>query len=127
MDKDMYAEIICDSAGIHLSSEMIEFVLAVKGSDRVVLISDSFVGEPSPKGMEHITDLSFDANGNLSGSKLTLDVACRNLVKHTGCSMKLRSEWLQEIPPESSDLTERSEASRRAKRQTSFLLTVNLM
>lgn len=88
MDKEMYAEIICDSAGIHLSSEMIEFVLAVKGSDRVVLISDSFVGEPSPKGMEHITDLSFDANGNLSGSKLTLDVACRNLIKHTGCSIE---------------------------------------
>ena len=88
MDKDMYAEIICDSAGIHLSSDMIEFILAVKGSDRVVLISDSFVGEPVPKGMEHITDLSFDANGNLSGSKLTLDVACKNLMKHTGCGIE---------------------------------------
>ena len=87
MDKDMYAEIICDSKGIHLPPDLIEFVLAVKGIDKVVLISDSFVGEASPKEMEHITDLSFDSNGLLSGSKLTLDVACKNLIKHTGCSI----------------------------------------
>ena len=87
MDKDMYAEIICDSMGIHLPPDLVEFVLTIKGIDKIVLISDSFVGEPSPKEMEHITDLSFDSNGLLSGSKLTLDVACKNLIKHTGCSI----------------------------------------
>lgn len=87
MDKDMYAELICDSCGIHVPSDLIEFVLTVKGIDKTVLISDSFVGEASPKGMEHITDLSFDSNGFLSGSKLTLDVACRNIIKHVGCSI----------------------------------------
>lgn len=87
MDKDMYAEIICDSEGIHVPPDLIELILTVKGIDKTVLISDSFVGEASPKEMEHITDLSFDSNGFLSGSKLTLDVACKNLVKHTGCSI----------------------------------------
>ena len=88
MDKDMYAEIICDSEGIHVPPDLIELVLTVKGSDRIVLISDSFVSdEISPRELEHITDLSLDAGGNLSGSKLTLDVACKNLIKHTGCSI----------------------------------------
>ena len=35
----------------------------------------------------HITDLSFDANGGLCGSKLTLDTAIKNIVKHTGVSV----------------------------------------
>lgn len=87
MDKDMYAEIICDSMGIHLPPDLIEFVLTIKGEDKTVLISDSFVGEASPENMKHITDLSFDSNGLLSGSKLTLDTACGNLIKHTGCSI----------------------------------------
>ena len=87
MDKDMYAELICDSGGIHVPPDLIEFVMTIKGEDKIVLISDSFVGEPTLKEMAHITDLSFDANGLLSGSKLTLDVACKNLVKHTGCSI----------------------------------------
>ena len=88
MDRDMYAEIICDSQGIHVRPDLLEFVLTIKGLDRVVLISDSFVSnEPTPKEMEHITDLSFDANGGLSGSKLTLDKACQNFMKHTGAGI----------------------------------------
>ncbi len=88
MDGDMYAEIICDSKGIHVAPDLLEFVLTIKGLGRVVLISDSFVSaEPSPEAFSHITDLSFDANGDLSGSKLTLDVACRNFMKHTGCGI----------------------------------------
>ena len=89
MDKDMYAELICDSMGIHVPPDMLELVLSVKGIDKVVLISDSYVGEPSPAEMRHVTDLSFDGNGNLSGSKLTLDVACRNFIKHTGSSIPM--------------------------------------
>ena len=29
----------------------------------------------------------FDANGGLNGSRLTLDVACRNLMTHTNCGI----------------------------------------
>ncbi len=85
LDDDMTAEVICDSAGIHVEPPMLQLLLKIKGPERVVLISDSFVSaEPTPPAFAHITDLSFDANGGLSGSKLTLDVACRNFMRHTG-------------------------------------------
>lgn len=87
-DKDMYAELICDSEGIHVPKDLIQMVLSVKGVDRVILISDSFASdEKSPENLAHIKDLQFDANGNLCGSKLTLNIACRNMMKHTGCSI----------------------------------------
>ncbi len=88
MDDNIYAELICDSQGIHVSADMQKFVMFVKGIDKVVLISDSNVnaGDPPPH-LAHITDLQFDSFGGLSGSKLTLDAACRNVIKHTGCSV----------------------------------------
>ena len=88
MDENIYAELICDSQGIHVPADMQKFVIFVKGVDKVVLISDSNVnvGDPPPY-LAHITDLQFDSLGGLSGSKLTLDAACRNVMKHTGCSV----------------------------------------
>lgn len=88
LDDDMYAEVICDSAAIHVNPDMLKLIVKVKGKDKVILISDSFViNEPTPERFAHITDLSFDANGGLCGSKLTLNVACRNMVAHTGASV----------------------------------------
>lgn len=87
-DGDMYAEVICDSCGIHVQPDMLRMIYANKGIDRMVLISDSFVSyEESPEDLRHIVDLVFDANGLLSGSKLTMDVACRNLMQHTCCGI----------------------------------------
>lgn len=88
LDREMYAEVICDSQGIHVEPDLLRLILQVKGVDHTVLISDSYVSnEPTPPEFAHITDLQFDANGGLCGSKLTLDVACRNMMKHTGCTM----------------------------------------
>lgn len=87
-DRDMYAEVICDSCGIHVQPDMLRMIYANKGIERMILISDSFVSyEDSPKDLRHITDLVFDANGLLSGSKLTMDVACQNLMRHTSCGI----------------------------------------
>lgn len=87
-DRDMYAEIICDSCGIHVHPDMLRMIQENKGIDRMILISDSFVsyGE-SPEHLRHIEDLVFDANSLLSGSKLTLDIACRNVMMHTSCGI----------------------------------------
>jgi len=87
-DSEMYAEIICDSHGIHVQPDMLRMLLQAKGVDRLILISDSFVsyGE-SPEHLRHIEDLVFDDNGFLSGSKLTMDIACRNLMAHTSCGI----------------------------------------
>lgn len=88
LDDEMYAELICDSRGIHVCPDLLRLVLKIKGVDKVVLISDSFVGitEP-PEELRHISDLSFDANGGLCGSKLTMGMACKNMVAHTSCDM----------------------------------------
>lgn len=83
-DPDMYAELICDSLAIHVNAPLQRMLVHVKGIDKMVLISDSTVSNfPTPEEFKHITDLSFDANKLLAGSKLTLDIACRNFMKHT--------------------------------------------
>ena len=88
MDKDMYAEIICDSCGIHIPADLLRMIVEIKGVDKVVLITDSTVSESqSPESLRHITDLNFDDNGNLYGSTLTMDAACRNLLMHTNCGI----------------------------------------
>ena len=87
-DPDMYAEMLCDSNGIHVNKDLINLIVRTKGLDKVVLITDSFVSDlPAPEGLKHITDLIFDENGWLSGSKLTMNVACRNLMAHTNCGI----------------------------------------
>ena len=77
-----------DSHGMHVQPDLIRLVLRTKGIDKVVLITDSFVSkEEIPADMQHIADLQFDANGDLCGSKLTMEVACRNLMSHTNCGI----------------------------------------
>ncbi len=89
LDDSMYAELICDSLAVHVNPDLQKLILKVKGVDRVILISDSFVSnEEAPEELSHVQDLSFDAGGNLSGSRLTLDAACRNVMNHTGCSIR---------------------------------------
>ena len=88
LDDDMYAEMICDSLGVHVNPALQRLILKIKGIDKLILISDSFVTEFTAEGAaENIPDLSFDENGDLCGSKLTMDKACRNFMKHTNCGI----------------------------------------
>lgn len=87
-DPDMYAELICDSSAVHVNKDLINLIVRTKGVDKVVLITDSFVSDlPAPEKLKHITDLIFDENSLLSGSKLTMNVACRNIMAHTNCGI----------------------------------------
>ena len=84
----IYAEMICDSMGIHVDPYMQRLIRKIKGEDRLILISDACVFDgPVPEGYEGVTDLCFDFAGEIAGSKLTLEVACRNMMKHTGASI----------------------------------------
>ena len=84
----IYAEIISDSCGIHVDPYMQRLVRKIKGDDKIILISDrSYADQPNPPGYEHVHDINFDKWGDIAGSKLTLDVACRNWMKHTGASL----------------------------------------
>lgn len=84
-DSDMYAEILSDSQALHVSGEMQRLILKVKGVDKVILITDSNVCETSNpmESEKHITDLMFDQNGKLAGSKLTMEMACKNVMSNT--------------------------------------------
>ena len=87
-NRDIYAELICDSRGIHVDPYMLRLVRRIKGEDRIVLISDACVfNGPVPPGYDGVNDINFDFAGEIAGSKLTLEVACRNMMKHTGASI----------------------------------------
>ena len=87
-NRDIYAELICDSRGIHVDPYMLRLVRKIKGEDRIILISDACVFDgPIPDGYDGVTDLCFDFAGEIAGSKLSLDVACRDMMKHTGASI----------------------------------------
>lgn len=85
---EIYAELICDSRGIHVDPYMLRLVRKIKGDDRIILISDAYACDgPIPPGYEDVFDINFDHTGEIAGSKMTLDIACRNMMKHTGASI----------------------------------------
>ena len=86
--REIYAEQIVDSLGCHVDPYMQRLVRRIKGTDRIILISDAFVDEgPIPPEYEGVTDINFDNTGEIAGSKLTPDIACRNYMVHTGASI----------------------------------------
>ena len=109
-NKDIYAEMICDSRGIHVDPYMQRLIRKIKGEDRLILISDSCVFDgPIPEGYEGVTDLCFDYEGEIAGSKLTLEVACRNMMKHTGASIVDVFRYASYNPSRAVGLTDRGE------------------
>lgn len=84
----IYAELICDSLGIHVNPYMLRLVAKIKGKEKIILISDADLpGGPPIPGCEDAHDLIFDFSGEIAGTQLTLDVSCRNMMTHTGCSV----------------------------------------
>lgn len=87
-EQDMYAELISDSCAIHVHPDMQRFLLHTKGINRIVLVTDSTsYTNANPEKYAHIDDLNFDHNGCLAGSKMTMDMACRNIMTHTNCGI----------------------------------------
>jgi len=86
-DPEIFAEVICDYGGIHVHPDMLRLIYRIKGEDRMMLITDStnFDNRPHvvPEALKHCFDLNFDANGGIAGSKLTMEIACRNMMRHT--------------------------------------------
>lgn len=70
---DMYYEVICDSEWVHVRKEKLALLIKTVGIDRVVCITDCYRG-----GEDDGRDINV-INGELSGSKLTMDRVARNL------------------------------------------------
>ena len=116
----IYAELISDSCGIHVDPYMQRLIRKIKTDDRIILVSDQTDSRLSnPPGFEHITDINFTymANGgiDITGSKLTLNVACRNYMKHTGASIVDAFKVASYNPSRAVGLTDRGEIRVGAK------------
>ena len=109
-NREIYAELICDSRGIHVDPYMLRLVRRIKGDDRIILISDAYACDgPIPEGYEGVDDINFDHAGEIAGSKLTLDIACRNMIKHTGASLVDVFKFASYNPAVASGLLDRGE------------------
>lgn len=85
---EIYAELICDFLGIHVHPYLLRLITKIKGKDKIILISDAFVADGPPiPGCEEAFDINFDHSGEIAGSRMTLDIACSNMMLHTGCSL----------------------------------------
>jgi len=87
---DLYTELICDKVGIHVQPYILRLTKKVKGDDKIILISDSTDGAgpiPEKGDYSEADDLNFDFEGEISGTKFSLDDACRNMMVHTGASI----------------------------------------
>lgn len=87
-NREIYAELISDSRGIHVDPYLLRLTRRIKGDDRIILISDAYACDgPIPEGYDDVDDINFDHTGEIAGSKMTLDISCRNMIKHTGASV----------------------------------------
>lgn len=86
-ESDMYAELISDSGGVHVHADMQRMLLTAKGVHKIILITDSTEEAETPPQYAHITDLNFDPYGGICGSKMTMDLACKNIMQSTNCGI----------------------------------------
>ncbi|HTC92545.1 MAG TPA: N-acetylglucosamine-6-phosphate deacetylase [Terriglobales bacterium] len=85
-DPQVTAEVIAD--GIHVDDPAIRLLLAAKGAQRVILVSDGNAATGMPDGVYRLGPFEFtvsggvcrNAEGRLAGSTLTLDRAVKHLV-----------------------------------------------
>lgn len=93
-DDDVYCEMICD--GLHLHPGTVRFILKMKGTDRVIAITDSIMAAGMPDGEYKLGindvvvrngDAMLKNGGSRAGSTLTTGRAFRNLLKFTGKSI----------------------------------------
>lgn len=109
-NSEIYAELICDSRGIHVDPYMLRLVRKIKGDSRIILISDAYAADgPIPPGYDGVYDINFDWQGEIAGSKLTLDIACANMMKHTGASIVNAFQYASYNPSRAVGMLDRGE------------------
>ncbi len=80
------ADLIAD--GIHLDPAIVQLVLAAKGAENAVLITDAISATGMPDGLYPLGSLEVEVkdgkalhHGHIAGSLLTMDVAVRNVMR----------------------------------------------
>lgn len=96
LSDDIYAEVIPDYMGVHVRPLMLRLILKAKGPDKVIIITDSTTSvnkrnidsyPADENDFANAPDINFNELGELSGSILTMDKACRNMMRHTRVGM----------------------------------------
>jgi N-acetylglucosamine-6-phosphate deacetylase len=93
-DDRIFAEIIAD--GIHVHPAAVRLLARSKGPDRVLLVTDAISATDMPDGeyvlgsdrVQVANGVCRDRDGRLAGSTLTQEIALRNYVEWTGCSVQ---------------------------------------
>jgi len=90
--KELTYEIIPDSKGVHVKPANMQLTYQLVGPDRVAIITDCTTCsyDPSEYPLDHFrsaADLNYNEKQQLAGSRLTMDVAFRNFMTHTGVSV----------------------------------------
>ena len=107
LNDDMYAEIIAD--GRHLPPELIRLVLKIKGTDRVVMCTDSLalagtnVTEGITLNIPYIIEdgvCKLRDRSAFAGSIATADVLVRVMTQEVGVSMVQAVKMLTKVPAE---------------------------
>lgn len=103
-DERVVAGAIVD--GIHLHPAIVDLVYRAKGARGMSLVSDAAAAAGMPDGAYALGGQEIVveggavrlADGTLAGSALTLDVALRNLVAYTGCTLTEAALTVTETP-----------------------------
>lgn len=90
VNDSVICEVICDSQGLHVHDDMLRLLLHCKGVEGIALVTDSASSKSgeAPAKYAHVTDVNFNLAGELAGSKLTMDVAFRNIIAHAGVDVR---------------------------------------
>lgn len=92
MIHNLFTEIIPDSKGVHVRPVMLKLIVKTMGYDHVMIVTDACAGDDTTsdeypqEDMKSARDLNI-VNGELYGSRLTMDEACKNMKQHIGCGM----------------------------------------
>jgi len=89
---NLFLEIICDSRAVHVKPANLKLAYRCGGPERIILITDYSVYNHKPsdypeEDVRSAVDLNFNSSGELSGSRLTMNQALRNMKHHTGATV----------------------------------------
>ncbi len=87
-NREIFTGLICDSVGVRLDPYMLCLVRRIESNQRIILTSDAYAGDgPVFVGYDGVVDINFHWEGEIAGSRFTLEVACRNMMRSTGASI----------------------------------------
>ncbi len=82
-EPEVACELISDSLAMHVKPELQKLLLIAKGRERVILITDRTALGGLSTG-DGSCDLNFDDKDGLAGSLMCMNMAVRNVMRHTG-------------------------------------------